>query len=179
MRAVVVYESMFGGTRAVAEAVAGAMGTPGEVSVVRAADVTDADLRGADAVVVGAPTHAHGLPRPSTRRGAPDYVVKAHGALALEPGAAAAPGVREWLDRAGELRTRVAAFDTRARGPAFLTGRASRPIARALEHHGGSLVAPPESFLTTKNRLAPGELDRARRWGSALGERIAGTPAAS
>lgn len=172
MRAVVVYESMFGCTRAVAEAVAAGLGPHLGATVVRAADVTPGQVAAADLVVVGAPTHAHGLPRASTRRGAPGYVAKAHGALALEPGADTAPGVREWLSSLGSLRCRAAAFDTRVRGPGLLTGRASRPIARALRHHGATVVGAPRSFLTSSNSLVEGELGRAEAWGGELAARL-------
>ncbi|MDX5309965.1 MAG: flavodoxin domain-containing protein, partial [Rhodococcus sp. (in: high G+C Gram-positive bacteria)] len=58
MRALVVYESMFGNTRHVAEAVARGLG-----SAVRTVPVTQAheeNLSDYDLVVVGGPTHAHG-----------------------------------------------------------------------------------------------------------------------
>ena len=66
MRAVIVYESMFGSTRKVAEAIAEGLADCAEVSVV---PVTSADARildGADLVVVGGPTHTHGMSRPGT-----------------------------------------------------------------------------------------------------------------
>ncbi len=68
MRAVIVYESMFGSTKKVAEAIAEGLADCAEVSVV---PVTSADahiLDGKDLVVVGGPTHTHGMSRPSTRK---------------------------------------------------------------------------------------------------------------
>jgi hypothetical protein len=51
------------------------------------------------------------------------------------------------------------------RGPAALTGRASKGVARLLRAHGFEVVTEPESFLVTKqDRLASGELTRAREW---------------
>ena len=64
MRAVIVYESMYGNTRAVAETVAAELGG----SAVSVADASADDLAGADLLVVGAPTHAWNMSRPSTRR---------------------------------------------------------------------------------------------------------------
>ncbi len=63
----------------------------------------------------------------------------------------------------------AAAFDTRIDGPATLTGRASKGIARRLRHHGLELIAGPESFLVDKhNHLLDGEADRAQEWASKL-----------
>jgi hypothetical protein len=169
MRAVVVYESMFGNTRAIAEAIAEGIGTEGDVEVVHAADATRGSVERADLVVVGGPTHAWGMPRPSTRKGVPNYVAKPGSDLILEPGAEAGPGVREWMSTLGNLPSRAAAFDTRMSAPAVLTGRASKGIARALSSHGLICVTRPESFLVTKaGHLLPGETDRARVWGTQL-----------
>ncbi len=170
MRAIVIYESMFGATKAVAEAIAtGISLSGGRTRVIRAADATAADLEGAELIVVGAPTHVHGLPRPSTRKGTLGIISKADGDLVLEPGADTARGVREWLAGLEGLQVQAAAFDTRLNGVAFFTGRASRSIVRALRRHGAELLAPPESFLVAKNKLVAGELERARAWG----ERVA------
>ena len=130
MKAIVVYESVFGNTRTIAEAIARGLSGPLEVTVVRAGEAGTSVLNGNDFVVVGGPTHAWGLPRPSTRRGAPDYATKGGRALELEPGAATQPGLREWLAALGQSEMKAAAFDTRIKGPQALTGRASRSISR-------------------------------------------------
>ena len=88
MRAIVVYESMFGHTRAVAEAIGTGLEAAG-ASEVRVLNVGQADppsLVGADLVVVGGPTHAWGMSRPSTRKNAPDYVAKSKGAVGTRTG---------------------------------------------------------------------------------------------
>lgn len=175
MRAVVVYESMFGNTHAVAEAVAEGIRSavvPADVSVVPVATAAPEMVEEADLVVVGGPTHVHGMSRPSTRATAPEYVRKAHGDLALD-GAATGPGVRDWFDTMGHAESHAAAFDTRMRGPAALTGRASAGIRRSLRRHGFDVVARPESFFVDRtNHLRPGELERARTWGSTLAARL-------
>ena len=54
-------------------------------------------------------------------------------------------------------------------GPAALTGRASKGVARLLRAHGFDVVAEPESFLVTKqDQLEPQETARAREWGTKL-----------
>ena len=165
MRAVIVYESMFGSTRAVAEAVAQGLADCAEVSLVRATDAYPALLDAADLLVVGAPTHVHGMPRPSTRKGAGEQASKPGGHLVLEPGADTGPGVREWLATLGRIDLAVAVFDTRLKGPTLITGRASKAMRRTLRGHGANVVARPESFLVdTSGQLLPGETARARAW---------------
>ena len=59
----------------------------------------------------------------------------------------------------------------------MLTGRASKAIAKLLDRHGLTGIAPAESFLVTKaNQLRPGEQDRAEQWGRELAAKL---PAAS
>jgi hypothetical protein len=168
MNAIVIYESMYGNTRKVAETVAQRLGAPAVAVADAGADrIADADL-----VVIGAPTHTWSVPRPSTRKAASDAAGKAGSELTLQPGATG-PGVREWLaEHAGEIRT-AAAFDTRMRFPAIFTGRASRRIRRSLRAAKVGLVAPSQSFLVDKqNRLLDGELDRAGAWGEDLASRV-------
>ena len=169
MRAVIVYESMFGSTRAVAEAMAQGLADCADVSLVRATDAYPALVDGADLLVVGAPTHGHGMPRPSTRKGAGEQAAKPGGHLVLEPGADTETGVREWLATLGRIDLAAAAFDTRLKGPALITGRASKAIRRALRSHRANIVARPESFLVdTSGQLLPGETARARAWAEGL-----------
>ena len=128
MRLVVVYESMFGATRIIAQAIAGGSTEYDETTVVRANEVGGSVLYDADLVVVGGPTHVRSMSRPSTRKGAPGYAKKHGGGLELEPGADDAPGVREWIDHLGQHTNFAAAFDTRVKGPAALTGSACKAI---------------------------------------------------
>jgi hypothetical protein len=167
MRALVVYESMFGSTRQLAEAIAEGLGATIDVRVERAAHAEQGLMTDVDLLVVGAPTHAHRMPRVSTRKGAPDYVLKIRNDLVLEEGAVAGPGVREWLGSLSSASKLGAGFDTRVRGPSILTGRASRGITRLMTRIGITVVVPPESFLVDSfSKLVPGEVDRARLWGT-------------
>ena len=56
MKAIVIYDSQFGNTEKVAQAIHTALAARGESSLIRAADVTDAALAGCDLIVVGSPT---------------------------------------------------------------------------------------------------------------------------
>jgi flavodoxin len=66
MRAVVVYESMYGNTHQVAEAIGAGLGGAFEVSVVPVSKAGPAVLADADLVVVGGPTHLHAMSRAAT-----------------------------------------------------------------------------------------------------------------
>ena len=172
MRAVIVYESMYGNTHVVADAIGAGLRTAFDVSVVPAAQASPEVLADADLVVVGGPTHAHGMSRAATRKAAAEAAEKPGSPLRLEPDALS-PGLRDWLDSLGRYPVRAAAFDTRIHGPAALTGRASKGATRMLRAHGFDVVARPESFLVTKeNRLEPQETGRAREWGAKLAESI-------
>ena len=164
MNVVIVYESAWGNTQAVAEVVAAGLvaATGIDVTVVDVGVAPPAATIVADLLVVGAPTHAFGLSRPQTREDA-----------ARRGGHPGAVGLREWLESAGGLPGPVAAFDTHVRHP-NLPGAASRKAARLLRRHGATLLAEPESFSVDgyEGPLLPGELDRAQAWGADLGDRL-------
>lgn len=168
MKVLVIFESMYGNTRHVAEAIAQGIGEAAAVTIVAAADARDEDLTAYDLVVVGGPTHVHGMSRPTTRHGAVEAAERPDNPLTLEPDAES-DGVREWLASLGQVTGKAAAFDTRLDANPLLTGRASKSIGKKLRKAGFTLVAEPESFLVDKRTvLAPGEAERASRWGRAL-----------
>jgi flavodoxin len=173
MKAVVVYESMFGNTHLVAEAIGSGFGQAiaAEIVVVPVGDADQELLGSADVIVVGEPTHAHGMSRTTTRAAAVDQARQSDGEFSADPDAEG-PGFRDWFESLGTVQAR-AAFDTRFKAPAALTGRASKRIARELVHHGCTLIADPESFLVTKdNHLEADEQQRAREWGARLAARM-------
>ena len=178
MRAVIVYESMFGNTHAIADAVGKGLGPTLEVVVVPVAEAGRERLGDADLLVVGGPTHFHGMSRPRSRKWAAAIAHKPSNDLVLDRDADG-PGVRDWLASLGQGRTKVAAFDTRYTGLASLTGRASKAISRKLRKHGFEVVAKPESFLVnSKHHLEPGEEARAQEWGKRLAASVASSGAA-
>jgi len=125
-------------------------------------------LADVDLLVVGGPTHFHGMSRTRTRKWAAATAQKPKNDLVLDRDAQG-PGVSDWLRSLGHGHTKVAAFDTRFRGPAVLRGRASRVISRKLRRHGFEVVLKPESFFVTlQNQLEPGEEARAQEWGKRL-----------
>lgn len=168
MRVLVVYESMYGNTHVIASDIADGLRATHEVTLVPVADAT-ADLVGqADLLVVGAPTHMHGLSTASSRQAARKAAARPDSELMLDPDAGG-PALRGWLGGLVGGHALAAAFDTRLAGAPMLTGRASRGIGKSLRRHGYRLIMPPESFVVTKlNTLVDGESSRARRWGAAL-----------
>ena len=173
MRALVVYESMFGNTHLIAEAIATGLDRSGSHVIKPAHAVSFEDVEAADIVVVGGPTHAWSMARASTRKGATDDSAK-HPEHALEPDAAE-PGLREWFRQLAEQRGRyAAAFDTRLDKPKLLTGSAARSITRELDDHGFQTLGEPSSFVVSgmDGPLVAGEVERACAWGELLGRLV-------
>ncbi len=161
MKALVVYESMFGNTRDIAEAIAIGLREHAEVEVVDVALAPALVPADVDLVVAGGPTHAFSMSRESTRgnavqRGADDEDLHA--------------GLREWLHGLppNGSAAEFAAFDTRVDIP-LLPGSAAKSAAKAARHLGFR-VAEPESFRVEgyEGPILAGELDRATDWGRSL-----------
>ena len=70
MHTLVVYESMYGNTRAIAKAIGEGARSSGDVTVIPAGDSTAELVAWADLVIVGGPTHARGLSTEASRRSA-------------------------------------------------------------------------------------------------------------
>ncbi len=176
MLVLIVYESIYGNTHAVAEAIGRGLGAGDEILVVPVAEASAERVSWADLIVVGGPTHAHGMTRENSRRSAREAVAKPESQLALDP-AADGPGLREWFESLGAGDGKhAAAFDTRISGPALLTGRAASGIGSELRRRGYALVVEPESFLVDRhNELLEGEVARAESWGASLAEMLVPT----
>jgi hypothetical protein len=173
MRAVVVYESMFGHTRVIAESIGSGLRSGIErVEVSRVSDTDPDGLAGADLVVVGGPTHVHALSSSRTRQAAVADPTKYGGGASAQPGAAGT-GLREWFTGLPRQDGLAAAFDTRASAPPIVTGRASRGIAKRLRACGFTIGDRTQSFLVGPGAvLLPGEADRAEQWGCALASAV-------
>ena len=148
MKSMVVYDSRFGDTAQVARAIAEGLRASGGVELRSVQDAVAYDLDGVDLLVVGGPTHAHGL----------------------------SDGLARWLASLprGVVEDRqVAAFDTRYRMVRIFSGSAAHTISRLLRRAGATAVAQPERFfvLASQGPLADGELARATAWAEGLAAR--------
>jgi flavodoxin len=151
MQTLVIYDSKFGNTEKVAEAIGRGIGSVSEVrvtSTAEAASVLDSLAPRPDLVFVGGPTQNRG-PSAGLRR----FVEDLPAALRGVP---------------------TACFDTRYRGPVLLMGSAAAGAAKALAKTGAEIVAPPESFFIVRHGPMPqqtleaGEITRAEAWGKAI-----------
>jgi len=146
MKALVVYDSLYGNTEQIAKAIGGGIGV--EVKVVRVGEATPAELGSYDLVIIGSPTQ----------------------------GGRHTPATKAFLDKipAEALKNKkVAAFDTRGKTWFVkIFGWAATRIAEALKDKGGNLVAPGEGFFVkaTKGPLVDGELERAAAWAKSIAE---------
>ena len=176
MKVSIVYESMFGNTHEVAEAIRDGVRQKhpdAEVDCVPVSAAPSVEFSAVDLLVVGGPTHIRGMTSAMSRRmgisGEEKAEASGQPAHELEP-EADGPGVRDWfssLPRAA-AGSPAAAFDTRL--PGSMAGGAARTIARRLRRHGYELVIDPEGFLVEDayGPLQDGEVERARHWGAAL-----------
>jgi hypothetical protein len=163
MSALVVYESMWGNTKQVAEAIAVGLGG---ARVAESHEVGDTDVGDLDLLVVGGPTHAFSMSRPSTRRDAHDQ----GGTVGAED-----RGIREWLEALpAHLEVPVATFDTRVVKVRNLPGSAAKAADKEVRRHHHGRVLDRKSFYVhdSAGPLAEGELDRARKWGAELAAKV-------
>jgi len=146
MKALIVYDSVYGNTEKIARAIAEAITPSGEVKVLRAGEASPSELASIDLLIVGSPTHG-GRPTPAIQ----DLINK--------------------MPQPALQGINVAAFDTRSQAKlARVFGNAAGRIAGHLTRKGGVLIASPEGFFVmgTKGPLKEGELERAAGWAKAI-----------
>lgn len=156
MRALVVYDSTYGNTEAIARAVADGLAENHSVRVLRAAIAQPSDVAWAELLVVGAPTQRHRVSE----------------AMAI---------FLDKLPKRSLHNVSAASFDTRYRLARWLTGSAGLDIKHGLARAGAILIDEPQSFFMEADqppkgekrrheleKLAPGEVERARVWASGL-----------
>jgi len=146
MKALIVYDSVYGNTEQIARAIADGMTPSAEVEVLRAGEANPSELASVDLLIVGSPVHG-GRPTPT---------------------------VQDFLSRIAQQSLKdikVAAFDTRATSKfAKIFGNAAGRMAGQLTKKGGDLVVPAEGFFVTgtKGPLKEGELERAANWAKGI-----------
>jgi flavodoxin len=147
MKALVIYDSVHGNTKAIAQAIGDAI--PGDVEVLHAGEVNTAEVESCDLLIVGSPTYG-GRPTEAMR------------------------GFLNGLRAASIEGTDVAAFDTRlAARWVRIFGFAAPRIARALRKKGGTPAGSPEGFIVkgTEGPLEEGEVERAAAWAAEVVEK--------
>lgn len=161
MKAVVVYESLWGNTAAVARAIAEGLGP--EVRALSTADASGLAMAGVDLIVVGAPVLGFQLPTDAMRDN-----IASNPAGAPRPPDLSHPSMRAWLEALPAGRGRFAAFET---GLRWSPGGATSAIGKGLEKAGYVPIANKGQRFVVKGKWGPlrdGELERARRWGAEL-----------
>jgi flavodoxin len=152
MKALVIYDSLYGNTEKIARTIGKVLGSPPDVETLRVGDVKPEHLSGLALLLVGSPTQRF---RPT----------------------AAITGLLKSIPKNALKGVKVAAFDTRlteseiekVRILAFFVriyGYAAKPISARLKKRGGELIIPPEGFFVEgmEGPLVEGELDRAAEW---------------
>jgi len=140
MKALIVYDSVYGNTEIIARSIGGAIS--GDVKVLSIGEVNPSELESIDLFIVGSPTQA-GRPTPAMQdflKSVPETTIK---------------GIN------------VASFDTRLTAKwVIIFGYAAGRIAGNLKRKGGNLVTRPEGFFVkgTKGPLKEGEAERAADW---------------
>jgi flavodoxin I len=148
MKALIVYDSVYGNTEKIASAIGESITHSGEVKVLWAGEADPSELASIDLLIIGSPVHGG---RPT-------------------------PPVQDFLSRMAQQSLKgikVAVFDTRATSKfAKIFGNAAGRIAGQLTKKGAVVTVPPEGFFVTgtKGPLKEGELERAANWARGISE---------
>jgi hypothetical protein len=155
MNAIVVYESLWGNTAAIARAIAEGIG-PG-ARAFSTAEATPAETAAAGLIVAGAPVHAFTLPTVRSRRNAGR----------TPPPDLSHPPMRSWLSALPAGKAPFAAFETAFR---WSPSGATSAIMQGLQRAGYRPCARSQRFIVTGSAgpLRAGEVERARAWGAEL-----------
>jgi hypothetical protein len=162
MKAIVVYESHWGNTAAIARAIAEGIGP--EARALSTAQATGEALSDVDLIVAGAPLLGFSLPTEAMVKG-----LSGEAGKAPTPPDLSHPSMRSWLEGIGKGNGRGAAFETRIW---WSPGSAAKSILGKLEAAGYRPAGKPERFVV-KGRYGPlrdGELQRAKAWGAELAQ---------
>ncbi len=149
MNTVVVYDSQFGNTERIAQAIADTLRAFGQAQAVRVNPARPIELQGVDLLILGCPTQGF---RPS-------------------------PAMQSFLGNVSYQSLSglaVAYFDTRF-GGGFWKHSAAPRMAGQLHTMGVEPLVPPESFfvkaMKKEGPLIAGEMERAATWARMLGEK--------
>jgi flavorubredoxin len=167
MQAIVVYESHWGNTAAVARAIAEGIGP--EARAMSTAEATHEVVANAHLIVAGAPLLGFALPTEGMLKS-----IASSAANDPTPPDLSHPGMRMWLDALPPGHGCAAAFETRIW---WSPGSAAKAILKQLAAHGYVALDPAQKFIVEDKYgpLRAGELERASAWGAALAQAMAKT----
>lgn len=157
-KVLIVYDSLFGNTKKVAEIVGQTFPSTDKVKMISVKEFNPEDLKSTKLLVVGSPTHG-GRPSPETQK------------------------FFEKIPEDGLNNIKIATFDTRNSPEdlnAFLKvlmkvlGFAAPRIEKTLHKKGGVKTVPPEGFIVIgrEGPLRKGELERARAWAKRIMQKL-------
>jgi flavodoxin len=160
MKAIVVYESHWGNTAAVARAIAEGIGP--SVTVLSTAEATAEAIAGVDLIVAGSPLLGFSLPTESMLKN-----IAASADRDPTPPDVSHPSMRSWLETLPPGHGRAASFETRIW---WSPGSAAKAILKRLEALGYQPVGKGQRFVVEGKYgpLRAGELERAKAWGAEL-----------
>ena len=171
-KVIVVFESMFGNTQRIAEAIASGLRESCEVVFGTVDEIAPEQARDASLIVAGGPTQNYGMAGTGARQ-------KLAKARFNRPHAELLPGresLRGWLERLPPGSAPAAAFDTRYHHSRLLTGSAAVKIARAFADKGYAAVEAESFFVRAMGGpLIDGECERASAWARELAARVIGS----
>lgn len=161
MKAVVVYESLWGNTAAIARAIAEGIGNG--TRALSTLEASGALLAGANLIVAGAPVLGFSLPTESMRQSIAKNPTQ-HGPI---PPDLSAPSLRSWMAQLPKGSGRCAAFETRIW---WSPGGSTKAIEKALQSTGYTPLLKAQKFIVNASQgpLKAGEIERARAWGAEL-----------
>lgn len=162
MQAIVVYESHWGNTATIAQAIAQGIGP--QARALSTAEATDAIVADADLIVAGAPLLGFALPTEAMLEG----LAKSADQNPTPPDLAH-PSMRSWLDGLPRKNGYAASFETRIW---WSPGSASKTILKKMEALGYQPIGKAQRFVVEGKYgpLREGEVERARAWGAELAQ---------
>ena len=160
MKAIVVYESHWGNTAAVARAIAEGIGP--EAQALSTAEAVGEALADVDLIVAGAPLIAFSLPTETMLKSLADNQGKDP-----TPPDLTHPSMRSWLEGLPKGNSRAASFETRIW---WSPGSAAKTIEQGLVQAGYKILSKGQRFIVQDKYgpLRDGELEKARQWGAEL-----------
>jgi flavodoxin I len=155
MKTMILYDSVYGNTEKIAQAIGNALGSPEEVRVIKVSEAQPDQFAGLNFLIVGAPTQ-----RFRTTEGMSN-LLKAIPADSLKGVKVAVFDTRltqDEINKTSVLAFFVKLFGTHAYAAKFLVNQ--------LKRKGGKVAGSPEGFYVEgmKGPLVEGELERAVSW---------------